>query len=272
MDASAIEPGDAASHELRLPRVIGHRGAAATAPENTLASIREAKEQGATWVEFDVKLTADGVPILMHDDRVDRTTSGRGKVAQRTLAEIKALDAGGWFGPKFRGERVPTFEETLELCAALGLGINVEIKPCAGRAADTARAVVRTLRARWPERPGMLVISSFNRECLAVARDLAPDWPRGYLTGGLPIRWRAELARYGCATLHADHRRMRRRQIADVANAGIPVLLYTVNDATRAGALLAAGVTAIITDAVGDVLTGVRRSGEEAVSPKPVDQ
>ena len=127
--------------------VIGHRGAAAAAPENTLASLRKAKELGASWVEFDVKLTRDGVPILMHDERLERTTNGRGEVAQATLAELQELDAGGWFGPAFRGERVPTFEAALGLCAELGLGINVEIKPCPGREAETARVAVETLCA-----------------------------------------------------------------------------------------------------------------------------
>lgn len=240
-------------HGLHLPRVIGHRGAATAAPENTLASIRKAHEQGATWVEFDVKLSADDVPILMHDDRLERTTDGRGEVGRRTLAEIRALDAGGWFGPAFRGEPVPTLEETLRLCAELGLGINLEIKPCPGRAVETTRRAVEILRAHWPDPPGMLLISSFTHECLSVARDLAPDWPRGYLTGGLPANWRAELTRYGCATLHADHRRLRRGQIAEVTGAGIPLLLYTVNDPGRAARLLTAGATSLFADRVAEV-------------------
>ena len=115
-----------------LPRVIGHRGAAAAAPENTLVSLQKAKELGASWVEFDVKLTRDGVPILMHDERLERTTDGRGEVALTTLNDLQKLDAGGWFGPAFRGEPVPTLEAALALCAELGLGINVEIKPVRG--------------------------------------------------------------------------------------------------------------------------------------------
>ena len=107
---------------LAIPRLIGHRGAAAAAPENTLASLRKAKELGASWVEFDVKLTRDGCPVLIHDERLERTTSGRGEVALTTLEELQKLDAGGWFAPAFRGERVPTLEAALALCAELGLG------------------------------------------------------------------------------------------------------------------------------------------------------
>ena len=128
-----------------LPRVIGHRGAAAVAPENTLASLRRAKELGAGWVEFDVKLTRDGAAVLIHDERLERTTDGRGEVARTTLAELRKLDAGAWFDPAFAGERVPTLGDALALCGELGLGINVEVKPCPGREAETARVAVETL-------------------------------------------------------------------------------------------------------------------------------
>src|SRR4030095_13565486 len=108
--------GDAApgvTMTLTIPRIIGHRGAAKAAPENTLESLREAKRQGATWVEVDAKLTADNQIILLHDDLVNRTTSGEGPAAQKTLAEIRALDAGSWFAPAFEGAKVPTLEETV---------------------------------------------------------------------------------------------------------------------------------------------------------------
>ena len=160
---------DASPQAPDLPPVIGHRGAAAAAPENTLASLRKAKELGATWVEFDVKLTRDGHPVLFHDDRLDRTTSGQGEVALTTLAQLRKLDAGAWFAPAFEGERVPSFADALALCAELGLGINVELKPCPGREADTARVALETLLEHWPERRPAPLISSFARVCLVVA-------------------------------------------------------------------------------------------------------
>jgi glycerophosphoryl diester phosphodiesterase len=243
--------------DITLPRVIGHRGAAAAAPENTLASLRKARNLGATWVEFDVKLTRDGVPVLMHDERLERTTSGRGQVAHTSLEELEKLDAGGWFGPAFRGERVPTFEAALALCAELGLGINVEIKPCPGREVETARVAVEVLRRDWPAAMPAPLISSFERVCLAVARDLAPELPRGYLAGGLPLRWREKLATYGCRTLHLSARRIGARQRAAVLAAGVPLLLYTVNQPSRARRLLEAGVAAIFTDRIEEVLTAL---------------
>ena len=122
---------------LQLPKVIGHRGAMAYAPENTLASFREARRRGATWVEIDVELTADAVPILMHDASLEaddghRPAGGRDARAPSCPPEV------------------PTFEEAIACFRELGLGCNVEIKPREGREAETARVAVETLRRCWP--------------------------------------------------------------------------------------------------------------------------
>ena len=241
----------------QLPRVIGHRGAAAVAPENTLASLRRAKELGAAWVEFDVKLTRDGAAVLMHDESLERTTDGQGEIALTTLAELQKLDAGAWFDPAFAGERVPTFADALALCGELGLGINVEIKPCPGREAETARVAVETLIELWPEDRPVPLISSFAPVCLAVARDLAPAVPRGFLADRLPARWQQQLDAYGCSTLHLNDRRTSQQQRAAVLAAGVPLVLYTVNDPGRARELLEAGVAALFTDRLGKVLAGL---------------
>ena len=239
---------------LHLPRVIGHRGAPGAAPENTLAGIRKAWELGATWIEFDVKLTKDGHAILFHDDCLERTTDGQGAVAATTLAEIRRLDAGGWFGAAFRGEPVPTFEQALTLCAELGLGINVEIKPCPGRALETAQVTMARLLELWPPDMPAPLVSSVAPACLLVARDRAPELPRGYLAGTLPRRWRELIVEYACATIHLNHRRIVPWQWATILAAGIPVVLYTVNDGLRAHRHLAAGVAAVITDHVDRIL------------------
>ena len=158
---------------LRLPRVIGHRGAAARAPENTPAGLRRAKALGCAWVEFDVRLTGDGALVLCHDARLDRTTSGSGPVSSQTLASIRQCDAGSWFDPNFAGEKVPTLEEALWLAAELDLGANVEIKADRGREYATAAAVADTVEQRRGRTPALLV-SSFLPLVLAALRDLAP--------------------------------------------------------------------------------------------------
>ena len=263
------EPGAPAgvAAGLHLPRVIGHRGAAGAAPENTLAAIRKARELGATWIEFDVKLTKDAQPILFHDDRLERTTDGLGPVAATTLAEIRRLDAGSWFGAAFRGEPVPTFEQGLALCAELGLGINVEIKPCSGREVETARATMATLLELWPRTMPAPLVSSFAPVCLRVARELAPGMARGYLAGTLPRRWRELMAEYACVTLHLNHRRVVPGQRATVLAAGVPLVLYTVNDGMRARQHLDAGVAAVITDHVDRIVPYCERGLGREWSP-----
>jgi len=233
---------------LDLPVVIGHRGAAALAPENTLAGFRAAAAAGARWVEFDVKLSADGVAVLMHDATLERTTDGRGAVAAAPAAALAALDAGGWFGPGFRGERVPTLVEAIAELERLGLGANVEIKPCPGRAAATAGAVAEILAARWPGSLPAPLISSFEPECLAVARDAAPALPRGLLVDRLVPDWRAAVGVLGCASVNLGRRRASRAAIAAVLAAGLRLVVWTVNEAVEAARLVADGASAIITD------------------------
>jgi glycerophosphoryl diester phosphodiesterase len=240
----------------RLPRVIGHRGAAASAPENTLAGFRAAKALGAAWVEFDVRLTADGRCILLHDDAIDRTTDGSGLAAEMTLDEIAAFDAGSWFGPQFAGETVPTLEETIDLLADLGLGANVEIKPHAGAEAETARAVATTLRALWPASLPAPLLSSFELAALDAARDAAPEIERGVLLRELGPDWRGVVEALGAATVHCDHSRLTAAKAKEVRAAGYPLLVYTVNHAGRAEELAGWGVNGFFTDAP-DQLLGV---------------
>ncbi|MEJ0071698.1 MAG: glycerophosphodiester phosphodiesterase [Pseudomonadota bacterium] len=232
----------------QIPPVIGHRGAAALAPENTLAGLRAAAAAGARWVEFDVKLTADGVAVLMHDDKLDRTTDGRGAVAATDAAAIAALDAGGWFGAAFRGERVPTLVEAIAELARLGLGANIEIKPCPGRAEATAQAVGAVVAAHWPERLSAPLISSFEPACLAVMRDQAPDLPRGLLVKRLAPDWARAAASLGCVSINLGRRHASASAISSVLASGLKLAIWTVNEAVEAARFLAAGASAIITD------------------------
>lgn len=233
-----------------LPRLIGHRGAKENAPENTLASIREAARQGARWVEVDVMLTRDQHPVLIHDDTLDRTTTGTGAVPLLDLAELQQLDAGRWFDAAFVGERVPTLEEAVAVIRDLGLGLNLEIKPYPGQEEITAEVALNTLSRLWPsDRP--LLLSSFEVPCLEVAQRLWPDIPRGYLLWDPPADWAAIADRIGAATLNVDQSRQTADSVAEYRATGRPVLSYTVNDAERARTLFGWGVAAVFTDAPG---------------------
>jgi glycerophosphoryl diester phosphodiesterase len=231
-----------------LPRVIGHRGAAAHAPENTLASLRKAAALGASWVEFDVRLTRDGGLVVIHDETVDRTTGGRGRVLDLSVADLRELDAGAWFGAAFVGQRVPSLEDAIAVLEQLGLGANVEIKTSAREAKDTATALARILAAQWPQSLPAPLISSFEVAALAAMQELAPRWPRGLLLKRLEGDWLGLLDRLEAATLNLDHKPLDRAALARAQRSGRPVLLYTVNDARRARDLLEWGAAAVFTD------------------------
>jgi glycerophosphoryl diester phosphodiesterase len=236
------QPGTA----LNLPPVIGHRGAAAHAPENTLAGFRAAQALGCTWVEFDVRLTGDGALAVCHDDRLDRTTNGKGRISKLPLAAIGTFDAGQWFGTRFAGERVPALDAVLLLCAELGLGVNVEIKAERGRGRATAAALAACLD-RLAASPAIL-ISSFLPDAVAEAARLMPTIPRGMLWRRLPRGWRAEAAALGCATIHLGEADLTEAAVAAVSAGGYPVLSYTVNDPDRARQLFGWGVASVFSD------------------------
>jgi len=231
-----------------LPQIIGHRGAAGNAPENTLASLRKAKELGCSWVEFVVRLTADGHPVLLHDDRLKRTTYRRGKASELSLAEIRPCDAGAWFDVAFTGERVPTLEEAIMLVSELGFGANIELKAERGRETVTGMVVADVLVRRWRSARSELLISSFQQEALAAARVRAPQISRGILFRTIPKAWRSIAERLDCATINADHRRLNPILVSEVQGAGYPLLAYTVNDPARARTLFDWGVTSVFSD------------------------
>jgi glycerophosphoryl diester phosphodiesterase len=240
---------------MALPPVIGHRGAAARAPENTLAGLRRAKALGCSWVEFDVRLTGDGVPVLCHDPRLDRTTDGRGLVSARSFADIRDCDAGASFAPEFAGERVPPLDEALALAAELEHGANIEIKAERGRDYATAAAVAATVRRLGDNAPSLLV-SSFQAAAVAAIRTLAPQLLRGILFRLVPRGWIETARRLGCAVIGADHRRLWRGRVAAIRAAGYPLMAYTVNDPARARLLYAWGVTSVFSD-VPDIILRV---------------
>ena len=226
------------------PRIVAHRCGGALAPENTLAGLRIAARLGCRGVEFDAMLSADGVPVLIHDETLERTTDGRGEVARHSLAELRCRDAGSRHAPAFRGEPLPTLEEALRLCEDLGLWANVEIKPSVGRERETGTAVGRLLASCWN---GHGVVSSFSEPALLAARTCLPEAPIALLVAAPPDDWLARLRRLGCVALHcsADHGLAVAIQ---AAAAGVPLACYTTNDRSEGERLLAAGVAAVCTD------------------------
>ena len=219
---------------LQLPQVIGHRGAMAYAPENTMASFREARRRGATWVEIDVKLTADGVPILMHDPSLKRTMGVDRLVAETPRAELPV--------------DVPTLEQAIACFREMGLGCNLEIKPCEGREAETARVTVETLRRAWPAALPAPLLSSFKDESLRVAQAVAPEFARALLLGELGEDWPARAQAIGAAGLNVGRRKLTAEGAVAIRRAGYALSVWTVNDPDEARALIGMGADCIITD------------------------
>ncbi len=230
-----------------LPRWIAHRGGGGLAPENTLAGIRLAARMGFRAVEFDVMLTADGVPVLIHDETLDRTTSGSGRVAQTTWHNLSVLDAGGKFHKAWRGESVPRLQEALDLCVRLGLAANVEIKPTAGYEAETAGLVAETVQAVWPSALPV-VLSSFSEAALLVVRQMVPTLPRALLLESIPVDWSRRLEQVDAFALHVSAADLSSKLAMDIVRAGVPLAAYTVNDENLAASCWQAGCRALFTD------------------------
>lgn len=230
------------------PRVVAHRGGGGLAPENTLAGLRLARNLGFRGVEFDVKLSRDGVPVLIHDETLERTTAGSGRVRDWAAAELMALDAGSWFGNEFAGEGIPAYAAAAATCREYGLWANIEIKPCPGREAETGQAVARMTKLLWAGADPPPVLSSFSVEALRAAHAEAPDVPRGLLVEAMPVDWKRTLDRLECVSLHAAWRHLSPERVKEIQSAGFGVLMYTVNDSEIALDLLSWGVDALVTD------------------------
>ncbi|MBS0338469.1 MAG: glycerophosphodiester phosphodiesterase [Proteobacteria bacterium] len=230
------------------PRVVAHRGGGTLAPENTLGALRLGASMGFGGVEFDVMLAGDGTPVLIHDETLERTTSGKGGVPAKTYAEIGSLDAGAWHSDRFRGERVPTFVAAAGVCRELGLWPNVEIKPAKGFESQTGRAVARLALDLWRDAALPPVLSSFSVEALAVAQEAAPSLPRGMLVSRIPPDWEARMRKLGCVALHCNYRDLTEPLCAEIHAAGYAILCWTVNDPRDAGRLFGWGVDCVVTD------------------------
>lgn len=245
------------------PRIIGHRGAAALAPENTLAALRVAAAAGADWVEFDVQATREGCPVLLHDTRLERTTDGYGIATDRTMAEIARLDAGRWFGRAFRGEAVPRLEAALAVVAELGLGAVIEVKAAPGDGPRTMRAALGALAPNAA--PDRHILSSFDEDALVVAAEMAPSLPRALILKSMVPDWRDRAERLRCSALHIGERGLDPAEVA-VAAAVLPLRAYTVNEPERAQTLFAWGVAAVFTDCPDVLVSAVGHNSERSVS------
>lgn len=232
------------------PRWIAHRGAGKLAPENTLAAFRLGASLGYRAYECDVKLSADGVPFLLHDTELERTTDGQGRAGDRPWSELSRLDAGRWHGRAFAGETLPTLAAIAAHVRAQGHLLNIEIKPTPGLERETGEAVAAAAARLWAGAAAPPLLSSFRPEALLAAREAAPELPRALLLDELPDGWLDAARSLACVAVVTNHKLMDAAVLAQAHLAGLRALCYTVNEAADAERLRALGVDGLITDAV----------------------
>jgi glycerophosphoryl diester phosphodiesterase len=231
--------------------VIAHRGASAYAPENTHSAFRLAIEMKAEMMELDVSISKDGIPVVVHDETVDRTTSASGNVGDFTLAELKELETGAWFDEKFDGEPFPTLEEVLAYTKDK-IAVNIEIKSEA--VTDEAEGgvvekAIQIVKAAGVE--SQVIFSSFDYRVMEHLNELAPEISKAILyeksqSGKLLP---SELVqKYKVDAFNCSHRQLSKKWLADLNQHGIPFFVYTVNEEKLMKKVIGMGATGIFSD------------------------
>jgi glycerophosphoryl diester phosphodiesterase len=230
--------------------VIAHRGDSKAAPENTLPAFRSAVRVGADLIELDYYHSRDGVPVVFHDKELDRTSDavrrwGRRKIplVSKSFAELRTLDAGSWFDPKFAGTKIPTLVESINVIQAGSVTL-IERK---GGDAKTCVALLE--KHRWTER---LVVQAFDWNYLAACHRLAPKLVLGALgSKELTAAKLDQIEKCGASVVGWNHKDLRKSDIAEIHRRGLKVWVYTVDDPKVAQRLIVAGVDGIISNVPG---------------------
>jgi glycerophosphoryl diester phosphodiesterase len=237
------------------PAIIAHRGSSGSAPENTLASFRTAIAEGAKILELDVRMTRDFFLVVLHDQDIKRTTNGEGKVWDYSLQELRAFDAGQWFGPKFKGERVPTLRQVMELIPP-DVDLNIEVKTDGEprqRLAMEEACILAIMEKKLEQRT---LVSSFDHAYLKRFHHLFP----AIRTGALHVPVRDSMSRpsrlaqtLGTTTFICAKNQVSKKTVEDAHAHGIPVACYTVNTSEDLDRMLAMHVDAVISDFPGRI-------------------
>lgn len=228
--------------------IAGHRGALALAPENTLAGFQKAVESNAKWIEVDTQLSADNVAIIFHDESVERTTNGQGKVADLTINQLNELDAGSWFSEDFIDEKIPTLQQSLLFCMQNDLNMNLEIKiHHAGQVKALVEKIVEVIYlTRFPIEN--LILSSFSTLALKQCQKLMPEIRLGYITEDDPQPLLEEIKAINLYSMHLDYKILNQQLASTLIQLGYKLVIWTMNDPLQTDKYKHWGVNMIITD------------------------
>ncbi len=240
------------------PRWIAHRGAGKLAPENTLAAFRVGASHGYRMFECDVKLSLDGVPFLLHDDNLQRTTNAHEALGtqasvvggEHPWSALSQLDAGSWHSRAFAGEPLPSLEAIARFCLHNGYFLNIEIKPSTGLERETGSVVAQHAARLWHGAPTPPLLSSFHPDALAAARVAEPGLPRALLLDTLWSGWLESALILGCVAVVCNQALWDKSSVTQAKSAGFRCLSYTVNDEWAAQRLIDLGTDALITDRI----------------------
>jgi glycerophosphoryl diester phosphodiesterase len=232
---------------MKLPKLIAHRGASKYAPENTMAAFKKAFEMGATWVETDVMLTKDHIPILHHDDSLKRTTGVNVCVQDCTFAQIEQYDAGSYFSSQYKGEKIPRLEKLLMFLMKHDMGLNLELKPTLKMETETAWVAMQTVTDMgFPKEK--ILISSFSMLALEKAYAHSPEYHFGWLCDNkrsLDLGLSSDIP---FASMHLSQSFITPQLIASLRERGYQNLVFTVNEPAQATRLFKMGVASIFSD------------------------
>ncbi|WP_042478471.1 glycerophosphodiester phosphodiesterase [Bacillus ndiopicus] len=233
---------------MSKPAIFAHRGASGQYPENTMIAFEEALRTDVAGIELDVQMTKDGQLVIIHDERIDRTTNGQGFVKDFTLAELEALDAGGWFSSSFAGERLPTLDAVLAWMKEEGnnLRLNIELKNDQIQYARLEEKALSLIKAY--DLQERIIISSFNPFSLQRVRMQNPDIEIGYLVLGVPDNALWIAREIGANAIHCQATYALSEFGEKAKKAGFPLRIYTVNDEEEYQQLVEVGVEVIMTD------------------------
>lgn len=231
-----------------MERLIGHRGAAAYAPENTIAAFDKAHALGCQFIEFDVMLSADGEPFVFHDEYLKRTTNGRGEFGLVTAEYLRTLDAGLWYSKQFRGEKIPSLYDAIQWLITSGVQANIEIKPYPGQTEQTTTAVLTHINRYWPQDKKLPLISSFDQNALMLCHSISPDMPLGLLLDKWQNNWLQLAQDLSCYSIHLSRRAATEKRVIAIKEQGYNVYVYTINKKRQAIKLFSWGVDAVFSD------------------------
>lgn len=240
-----------------VPPIIAHRGVSALAPENTIIAFAKAREFGLRWIEFDVTVASCGTVVVMHDDELQRTTNGVGKITDVKYDYLKSLDAGSWFASEFLNEKIPTLKDVLLFLNQNQMGANIEIKSYPGHEAWLVQRVLEDIKA-YANHDTPLLISSFSKTILKHVRREDSHIPLGFLMSEWDENYHSVCNEISATHVCVSHHLLFPERVKQLKSEERFVFAYTVNELVRAKALFSFGVDAIFSDCSQEILSWLK--------------